>query len=72
VSKSFLFGLELGASFFTLAGIYLGSTTADGAVCYLVSLAFWFWLTWAKELWGLMPLNVASLVVTFINLWRAA
>ena len=70
--KAFLFLLELGASLFTLAGIYLGSTTTHGAGCYLISLVFWFWLTWARNLWGLMPLNVASLAITILNLHRAA
>lgn len=63
--------VELLASGLTLAGIYIGSTTAIGAGLYLASLVFWYWLTVAKRLWGLMPLNVASTVVSVINLWKA-
>ena len=63
--------VELAASVFTLAGIYIGSTTALGAACYLVSLVFWWWLTVAKKLWGIVPLNAASTVVSAFNLWRA-
>lgn len=69
--KVYLFCLELWASAFTLAGIYLGSTTVPGAGCYLIGLVAWFWLTYAKELWGLMPLNIASLAITLLNLYRA-
>jgi hypothetical protein len=63
--------VELCASGLTLAGIYVGSTTATGAALYLLSLVFWYWLTVGKRLWGLMPLNVASTVVSALNLWRA-
>lgn len=64
-------GVELLASGLTLAGIYVGSTTAAGASLYLASLVFWYALTVRKRLWGLLPLNVASTVVTALNLWRA-
>jgi len=63
--------VELLASILTLAGIYVGSTTALGASMYLASLVFWYALTFAKRLWGLMPLNIASTVVSALNLWRA-
>jgi hypothetical protein len=66
------FWIEFGASVFTVAGMYLGSTTLEGAACYAVSLAFWFWLMPLKRLWGLLPLNVASAIVTAINLLHAA
>jgi hypothetical protein len=65
------FWIESGASVLTLAGIYLGSTTVPGGLCYLASLVFWFWATFRKSLWGLMPLNVATVVVVGVNLWRA-
>jgi hypothetical protein len=63
--------IELAASFLTLAGIYVGSTTATGAGLYLASLVFWYALTIGRRLWGLMPLNVASTVVSTLNLWSA-
>ena len=63
--------VELLASCLTLAGIYVGSTTAIGAALYLVSLVFWYALTVGKRLWGLMPLNVATTVVASMNLWAA-
>lgn len=63
--------VELLASALTLAGIYVGSTTAAGASLYLASLAFWYAITWKKAVWGLMPLNLATTVVAGLNLWRA-
>jgi hypothetical protein len=63
--------VEIGASVFTLLGIYIGSTTALGAACYLVSLVFWWWLTAVKKLWGIVPLNAASTLLSLLNLWRA-
>lgn len=65
------FWIETAASVFTLAGTYIGSTTAAGACCYLVSLIFWFWMTFRKRLWGILPLNTASAVIAALNLWRA-
>lgn len=63
--------VELLASCLTLAGIYVGSTTALGASLYLASLVFWYALTVGKRLWGLMPLNIASTIVSLVNLLRA-
>jgi hypothetical protein len=63
--------VELLASVLTLAGIYVGSTTAAGAALYRASLVFWYALTCKRSLWGLMPLNIASTVVASVNLWRA-
>lgn len=65
------FVIEFMASVLTLAGIYAGSSTAAGAALYLMSLVFWYWLTVAKRLWGLMPLNVATTIEAGVNLWRA-
>lgn len=65
------FLIELAASLLTLGGIYAGSTTTLGASLYLASLVFWYALTWARGLWGLMPLNVATTVVSALNLWRS-
>ncbi|HKQ24116.1 MAG TPA: hypothetical protein VJT81_06705 [Burkholderiales bacterium] len=64
-------GIELTASAFTLAGIYVGSTTAVGAGCYLVALVFWYVIMFRKALWGIAPLNVATTFVATFNLWRA-
>lgn len=63
--------IELTASILTIAALTVGSTTLAGAGLYLAALVFWFWLTVGKELWGLMPLNVASTVVSLVNVWRA-
>lgn len=63
--------IELHASALTLAGIYVGSTTAWGAGFYLASLVFWWALTYGKRLWGLVPLNAATTIVSTMNLWAA-
>jgi hypothetical protein len=62
--------LELSAAAVTLTGQFLGSTTLIGAVCYLFATIIWSWLTIYMRMWGLMPLNVASGVVTGWTLWR--
>ena len=62
------FVLEILASVFTVSGIYLGSTTLPGACAYAVSLVFWFWVSYRKKLHGLLPLNVATTIVTIKNL----
>lgn len=64
-------GVELAASALTLAGIYAGSTTLPGAMCYAGGLVFWFALTVRSKVWGLMPLNIASTIVTALNVWQA-
>lgn len=63
--------IEGAASVFTLAGIYLGSTTVHGALFYLASLPFWFGIMIGKQAWGLLPLNVFTLVTVMINLVKA-
>jgi hypothetical protein len=63
--------IEIGASTFTLAGMFIGSTTIPGAVCYLISLVFWYALCYRKKLHGIIPLNVASTFVAAVNIWRA-
>lgn len=65
------FWLELGASFTTVMGILVGSTTLGGCAWYAASLVFWVWLAFHREMWGLMPLNGAVAVVTVLNAWRA-
>ena len=65
------FLIESAASVLTLTGIAVGSTTVVGSCFYLSSLVFWFWISFRKELWGIMPLNVATAVISAINLWRA-
>ncbi len=63
--------IELSASFFTLAGMAIGSTTNHGAMCYVVGFVFWFWLMKRKALWGLIPLNVIGTIVSLTNLLLA-
>jgi hypothetical protein len=63
--------VELLASGLLLAALHVGSSTATGASLYLASLVFWYAMTIKKRLWGLMPLNVASTIVSSLNLWRA-
>ena len=70
--RSLNFWIECAASFFTVAGIALGTTTGLGASLYTVCLVFWWWLTFRRELWGLLPLQAAATVVTAVNLWAAA
>lgn len=65
------FFIELGASVFTLAGIYVGSTTTPGAICYLISLVFWFWMMYRQKMWGLAPLNIATTLIASYNLWSS-
>lgn len=65
------FWVEFAASAFTLAGIWIGSTTALGAGCYLVSLVFWYALQFGRGLWGLAPLNVATTFIAAANLYQA-
>ncbi len=66
-----MLAVELLASGLLLAALYAGTSTATGAALYLASLVFWYWLTVAKRLWGLMPLNVASTAISAINLFKA-
>lgn len=65
------FCLEICASIFTLVGIYLGSTTFNGAFCYIFSGFFWFALMHTKNLWGLLPLNVVAFIISWSNLFKA-
>jgi hypothetical protein len=55
--------LELVASAFGLAGMYLGSTTVNGALCYAVGLPCLIACVCIRRLWGLLPLNLAQVVV---------
>jgi hypothetical protein len=55
--------LELFASVFGLAGMYLGSTTLNGAMCYAVAIPCLIACVCARRLWGLLPLNLAQAVV---------
>jgi hypothetical protein len=63
--------LELFASIFGLAGMYLGSTTFRGAACYAVAVPCLIACVTIRRLWGLLPLNLAQAVVIAINLCRA-
>jgi hypothetical protein len=63
--------IELGAAVFTLAGMYIGSTTLWGALMYFVACVFWHALTYRTKMWGLIPLNAAAHVISMINIWKA-
>ena len=63
--------IELGATTFTIGGMYLGSTTVPGALSYLIGVTFWFVLCYRMKIWGVMPLNVLTTVVSLLNIWRA-
>jgi hypothetical protein len=69
-SVSPLRALELFASAFGLAGMYLGSTTLHGAMCYVVAIPCLITCVYVRRLWGLIPLNLAQAVVIGINLFR--
>jgi hypothetical protein len=55
--------LELSASVFGLAGMYLGSTTFYGAMCYVVAIPCLIACVCVRRLWGLLPLNIAQAMV---------
>jgi hypothetical protein len=63
--------LELFASAFGVTGMYLGSTTLHGAMCYAVGVPCLIGCVCIRRLWGLLPLNLAQAVVTGINLFSA-
>jgi len=63
--------LELFASVFGLTGMYLGSTTLHGAMCYAVAVPCLIGCVYVRQLWGLLPLNLAQAVVIGINLLGA-
>jgi hypothetical protein len=62
--------LELFASAFGLSGMYLGSTTLHGALCYIVAIRCLIACVCIRGLWGLLPLNLAQAVVIVVNLFR--
>ncbi len=61
---------ELIASGLTLVGIAVGSSTHLGATFYLLSLIFWWWITFGKKMWGLVPLNGATTIIAFWHLFH--
>ena len=63
--------IELLASVATLAGMWIGSTTAYGAELYLVGTAAWMAISWRKSLHGIWPLNIGAAIVSLSNLWVA-
>jgi hypothetical protein len=63
--------IELLASVFGLTGMYLGSTTLYGAVCYAVAIPCLITCVCIRKVWGLLPLNLAQAVVIAINIVRA-
>jgi hypothetical protein len=68
---TFLQTLQSIASVFGLAGMYLGSTTLHGSICYAVAIPCLITCVYARRLWGLLPLNFAQAVVIAINLVKA-
>jgi hypothetical protein len=60
--------LELIASTLTLLALNFGTTTLIGTCYYGGSLIFWWLLLLRKQLWGLIPLNVVSVILIGINL----
>ncbi len=70
-NRSVDLAIELVASVATLAGMWVGSTTAHGAELYLVGTAAWMAISWRKSLIGIWPLNIGAGVVSLMNLWVA-
>jgi hypothetical protein len=60
--------IETTASVTTLAGIALGTTTHAGALCYAVAQLVWWALILRRRLYGLIPLNAGSTLITAWNL----
>ena len=63
------FWIEMGASFFTVTGVWLGTTTLNGAIYYLIGCGFWIVIMVKNNLWGIAPLNVFATLATLYNLW---
>jgi hypothetical protein len=63
--------LQTIASVFGLAGMFLGSTTLHGCICYALAIPCLIICVYVRRLWGLLPLNLAQAVVIGINLIRA-
>jgi hypothetical protein len=63
--------LELIASIFGLTGMYLGSTTVNGALCYAVAIPCLITCVCLRRLWGLLPLNIAQAAVIASFLFNA-
>lgn len=62
--------IELIASAFGLAGMALGSTRPYGIACYAVAIPCLIYCVHRKQMWGLLPLNVAQGVIIAFNAWR--
>ena|ERR1700710_134522 len=71
ISITVLGTLQLAASVFGLAGMYLGSTTLDGAMCYAVAIPCLITCAYTRRLWGLLPLNLAQAGVIGLNFFNA-
>ena len=68
---TFLRAVELIAAAFGLAGMALGSTAPVGIACYAVAIPCLIYCVYCKELWGLLTLNLAQVVIVAFNAWRA-
>lgn len=64
-------GIELAASFTTLAGMWVGSTTVVGSLWYLLAGMLFTAVSFKRHLHGLQPLNFAALAIESYNLWSA-
>lgn len=65
------FLVELAASLLTLAGMFVGSSTLNGAAAYLVAQPFWFAIVFGRGLWGLLPITSVATIIAIANIARA-
>jgi hypothetical protein len=70
-NKQVAFVTQLAASITTLLGVFYGTTTQAGSLWYAGSLIFWYTLMVKHKMWGLLPLNLATLAVSLYNLYKA-
>lgn len=54
-----------------IIGMLIGSTTIQGSVWQLAASVCWFTMIVRKKCWGIVPFNVALVVVALVNIWRA-
>ncbi len=60
------------ASILGLTGLALGSTSLPGALCYAAGIPMIIYVVVVRrQAWGLLPLNLAQLVVIGFNIWHA-
>ncbi len=64
------FILQMIAGSFTVAGMYIGSTTRRGAWLFMASTVPWWVVTIHDGLWGFVPLNIVIGATAAVNLWK--